>query len=145
MPIDWSQVAVFVGPFVPDGDSVVLEILDVGVTGNEPEQLVDDRFQVYFLGGQKRKAFSEVEPHLITKYALRSDTGAVMFYNSVFTYVAEEIKILFHWPGTYMQLPQNSFTDLRQLELSILLRMRILLPVRTLLPDGVLSSDMKAR
>ena len=48
------------------------------------------------LGGQQRKAFREVEPHLVTENALGADTRAVMFDNSVFPYVAKQVKILFH-------------------------------------------------
>ena len=52
MAVDRTKVSVFVGPFVPDGDPVVLEVLDVGVTADEPEELVDDGLKVYLLGGQ---------------------------------------------------------------------------------------------
>ena len=44
--VDVSQVAVCVGPFVPDAHAVVLQVLHVGVAPQKPEQFVDDGFQV---------------------------------------------------------------------------------------------------
>ena len=40
--IDGTEVAIRVGPFVPDGDFVVVQILDVGVAAEQPQQFVDD-------------------------------------------------------------------------------------------------------
>ena len=54
--VDRAEVAVFVGPFVPDPHAVVVEIFDVGVAGQKPQQLVDDRLDVQLLGGGERKA-----------------------------------------------------------------------------------------
>ena len=48
------------------------------------------------LGGQQRKPLRKVEPHLISENALGADTRAVMFDNSVFPYMAKQVKILFH-------------------------------------------------
>ena len=42
MAVHRTQVSVLIGPFVPDGDAVVLQELDVGVSGEEPQELVDD-------------------------------------------------------------------------------------------------------
>ena len=39
--IDGAELAVFVGPFVPDAHTVVLEVLNVGVAADEPEEFVD--------------------------------------------------------------------------------------------------------
>lgn len=38
--IDRAKVTVLVGPFVPDGDPVILEVLDVGVAGDEPQKFI---------------------------------------------------------------------------------------------------------
>ena len=62
-----SEVAVFVGPLVPNADAVVLEVLDVGVALQKPQQLVDDRTQVQLFGGQHRKAFLQIKTHLVAK------------------------------------------------------------------------------
>lgn len=49
MPIDGAQIAVFIGPFIPDGHTVVLQILDIRITGNEPQQLIYDGLEVNLL------------------------------------------------------------------------------------------------
>ena len=40
--IDAAEVPLFVRPFVPDGHTVFVQPLDVGVAAQEPEQFVDD-------------------------------------------------------------------------------------------------------
>ena len=40
--VDGTEVAVGVGPFVPDGHLVVVKILDIGVATEEPEEFVYD-------------------------------------------------------------------------------------------------------
>jgi len=49
--VDGSEVAIFVGPLVPDADLVFLEVADVGVALKEPEELVDDGAEVELFGG----------------------------------------------------------------------------------------------
>ena len=41
-PIDRTEIAFGVGPFVPNGDAIVAQIFDIGVTTQEPQQLMDD-------------------------------------------------------------------------------------------------------
>lgn len=41
-PVDPSQVSIPIGPLIPNGNPVVVEILYVGITFEEPEQFVDD-------------------------------------------------------------------------------------------------------
>ena len=54
--VDGAEVAVGVGPLVPDRDAAVLEPLDVGVAAQEPQQLAEDRAGVDLLGGHQREA-----------------------------------------------------------------------------------------
>ena len=83
MTVYRSEIAVFVSPFVPDPHSVLLKILDIGISCNEPEEFIYDGFQVKFLGGQKRKALPEVKAHLMSEHALRTNTRTVRFHRSV--------------------------------------------------------------
>jgi hypothetical protein len=48
LPINGTQIAVFVRPFVPDGHFVFLEVTDVGIATQEPEQLIDDGAEMQF-------------------------------------------------------------------------------------------------
>ncbi len=52
-----------------------LQIFDVGVAGEEPEQLMHDRLQRQPLGGQHRKAGRKVEAHLVAEHRQRAGAG----------------------------------------------------------------------
>ena len=77
------KVAVLVGPLVPDADAVVLEVFGVGAALQEPQQFMDDGFEVALLGGDQRKTFGEIETHLIAEHAGRASAGAVGFVGPV--------------------------------------------------------------
>ena len=49
MTINWPQVAIFVGPFVPDGHLVVVQILDIRITLEEPQKFMDNRAKMKLL------------------------------------------------------------------------------------------------
>ena len=83
MAVHRPQVAVLVRPFVPDGYLVVVQVLDVGVARNEPQQLVDNGAQVHLLGGEQREAVGQIEAHLIAEHALRAHAGAVALHNAI--------------------------------------------------------------
>ena len=53
--VDRAEVAVLVGPLVPDRDAAVLQPLDVRVAAEEPQQLGEDRPGVDLLGGHQRE------------------------------------------------------------------------------------------
>src|SRR5262249_28418248 len=90
------EVAALVGPLVPDRDAMIVEIFDVGVAGEEPEQLVDDRLDVQLLGGEEREAVSEVEPNLVAEYGERARTGAVALLDAVRENAFHQVVVLGH-------------------------------------------------
>src|SRR5262245_49228429 len=94
--IDGAKIAVLVGPFVPDGDTVGVEILGVGVSLQEPQQLVDHRLQVDLLGGDEREAGAKVKAHLVPEHAERSGARAVGLAHTLGAHPPHEIKILLH-------------------------------------------------
>jgi hypothetical protein len=47
---------------------MLVEIFNVGVAGEEPEQLVGNRFEVQLLGGGEREAVRQVEAHLMAEH-----------------------------------------------------------------------------
>lgn len=67
MAVDRAEVAFGVGPFVPDGDIVLVEVGDVGVASEEPEEFVDDGAGVDFFGGDEGEAVGEVVADLAAK------------------------------------------------------------------------------
>ena len=70
MAIHRPQVAVFVGPLVPDAHAVVFQISNIGIAVQKPQQLDDDGAQVQLLGGQHRKALRQIKSQLVTKQAM---------------------------------------------------------------------------
>lgn len=62
--VDAPEAAVGLGPFVPDGDSVFLERPHVGVSAQEPEQFVDNAFQVKLFCGEQRESILQIEADL---------------------------------------------------------------------------------
>jgi hypothetical protein len=77
LAIDRAQIALGIGPFVPDPDAIVLQIFDVGVPGEKPQQFMNDGFGVQLLGGQQGKTIRQRESHLVAKDGERPRTGAV--------------------------------------------------------------------
>ena len=77
--IDMSQVAILVGPLIPYSHTVFLQIFHIGVAFEKPQQLVDNRLQMQFLGGKQRESVGEVESHLVAENAACAGAGAVAF------------------------------------------------------------------
>ena len=94
--IDGSQVAVGVGPLVPYRHAVGLEVRGIGVPGQEPQELMDDRPGVNLFRGQQRKAGTQVEAHLVSEYRERAGSRAVVLAVAVVAHVAHEIEVGLH-------------------------------------------------
>src|SRR5215831_276151 len=96
MPIDRTEIAVGVGPFIPNAHAMLVEVFDIGIAAQEPEQLVDDRFDVQLLGGQQWKATLKVEPHLMPEDRARADAGAIAFFDALAEHTLHQVEILAH-------------------------------------------------
>ena len=99
LAVDRAELAgVGVGPFVPDADAVLLEVADVGVAAEEPEQFVDDRAEVEFFGGEAGEAGVgvEVEAHLVAEDGPGAGAGAVGLVDAVVEDVLEQLEVLAH-------------------------------------------------
>ena len=86
-----AEIAVFIRPFVPDADPILLEVLGVGAALQKPQQFMDDGFQVAFLGSDQRETLCEVEAHLVAEDAGGAGAGAVGFFRSVIEDVLHQI------------------------------------------------------
>ena len=65
---------------------------------------MDDGFQVKFFGRDKRKAFFQIEAHLMSEYADGARSGTVFFSYSFRTDAVQQIEILFHdWIFLFVQ------------------------------------------
>ena len=94
--VDRTQVAVGVGPLVPDRDAAVLEPLHVRVTAQEPQQLGEDRPGVDLLGGDQREALTEVEAHLVAEDRPGPGAGAVALLRALVEDPVEEVEVGLH-------------------------------------------------
>ena len=93
LAVDRAEVAVGIGPFVPDADACVLQPADVGVAAQEPQQLDDDRAQVQLLGGQQRKAVGKIEAHLGAEQRQGAGAGAVGLRDAFVEHFLHQIEI----------------------------------------------------
>jgi hypothetical protein len=56
---------------------VLLQVADVRIPFQEPQQLINDRFEVHFLGSNERKAVIQVEPELSPEHGVCSNSGSI--------------------------------------------------------------------
>ncbi len=92
--VNTAEIAVGVGPFIPDGDAAFVEIFDIGVAFEEPEQLVNDGFEMQFLGGENRKSVGEWKPGLGAENREGAGAGAVGLEPALFEDETEELVVL---------------------------------------------------
>src|SRR5438270_489314 len=88
-----AELAVLVGPLVPDRHAALLQPAHVGVAAQEPQQLVDDRLQVQ-LGGEQREAVLEREAHLAAEHRERASPGAVRLARAALEQLFQQVEIL---------------------------------------------------
>ena len=98
-PIDAAEVALLIGPFVPDGDIVFPQIAGVCIALQEPEQLVNDGAKMEFFRGEEGKALAQIEALLGTENGIRAGAGAVGFESALIKDKAEEAVVLLHGGG----------------------------------------------
>lgn len=67
--VDRPQITVRIRPFVPDAYAMLLQVTHIRIALQEPQQLVNDRFQMQSLGRKQRESLAQVESHLIPEYA----------------------------------------------------------------------------
>ena len=59
--VDRTEISLLVSPFIPDGHAVCTQRGDIGLSPQEPEQLVEDRFEMDPLGRHQGKPSCQVE------------------------------------------------------------------------------------
>lgn len=96
MSIDGSEVAIFVGPLVPNSHSMLLQIVHIGVSLEEPEELVDDGLGVQLFGCEQGETLFEVKGHLMTEDADGASASAVVAAVAFGEDAVGQIEILFH-------------------------------------------------
>ena len=83
LAINRPQIAVCIGPLIPNRDAVLFQIGDICIAGQKPEQLVNDGLQVQFLGRQNRKTVTQIKSHLMAEHRQSAGAGAVVALHAV--------------------------------------------------------------
>jgi hypothetical protein len=97
--INAAKLAIFVSPFIPDRDAVLVQVASVGVTAQKPKQLVDDRFDVQLFRCEQREARpvgAQIKSCLCAKHRQRSCACAIGAVTTVLKHEPEKIVILSH-------------------------------------------------
>ena len=94
--VDRAQLPPLVGPLVPDGHAVGVEVGDIRRALEKPQELVDHRAHVDRLGGHHREPLAQIEAHLVAEDAQRAGAGAIALVHPVLPDVAHQIEILLH-------------------------------------------------
>ena len=87
--IHGPQVAVLVGPLVPDAHPMLLQVPHIGVALEEPQQFVDDRLEMHLLGGEQREPLAQVAPQLVAKDALRARARSVVLNSAIIKHMLQ--------------------------------------------------------
>src|SRR5690554_624382 len=95
--IDRSQVALRIGPLVPDGDAPFLQPAHIGIAAQKPQQLHDYALGMDLFGGDERKAFCEVKTHLVTEDGAGARARAIGLDAAVLMHVPHEVFVLMHF------------------------------------------------
>src|SRR5271165_3862863 len=96
LAVDGPEIAVGVGPFIPDRNAVRLEIGDVGVASQKPDELPHDRLDMKPLGGDERKALRKIEADLPPEQRAHSRARPVGLDRAILKRVAHQIEIGAH-------------------------------------------------
>jgi hypothetical protein len=81
--IDGSEFTIFVSPFIPNPHTMLLQVADIGIALQEPQQLVDNTFEVQFFGSKQREAVFQIETHLVAENGNGSGACPIVFDTSV--------------------------------------------------------------
>ena len=97
--VNASELAFSVRPFVPDRDAVLVQIFNVRVAAQKPEQLVNDRFDVQLLCRQQRKSrtiWPQIETRLRAEDRQGAGASAIGARLTFFEHQSKKVMILPH-------------------------------------------------
>src|SRR3989441_2150658 len=92
--VDRAELAVLVGPLVPDGNAALLQPLHVRIAAQEPQELVEDGLEVQLFRGEKRERRVELEAKLPAEDRLCAGAGAVGLARAALEHFREQVEVL---------------------------------------------------
>ena len=92
LAIDRTEISVPVSPFVPDRNAILLQIADICIAADEPEQFVNDRACVELFRRQQGKTGFEVKSHLVTEHGAGAGAGPVSTVDTFIEYAVQKIR-----------------------------------------------------
>ena len=108
MAIDRPELALRIGPLVPDLHAVLAQVGDVGAPGEKPDELVHDRLQVQLLRRDQREALAQIEPHLMAEEREGSGPGPVRLLDAAVEDLAQEVEVGSQGPHSLANPPPTS-------------------------------------
>ncbi len=96
MAVNRPQFTLLIRPVVPDSNSILIQVTDVRVPCQKPEQLVNNRFRVKFLGRHKGKTTFQIKTHLVSKDASDSGPGTIFLLSSAVENLVQQLQINLH-------------------------------------------------
>src|SRR4051812_20925889 len=94
--VNAAQIAVRIGPLIPNRDTMILQIFDVRLAAQEPEQFVNDRFQMKLLGGQEWETFPQRKSRLRAEHRVGSCSGSIPLKLPLLQNESQQIQVLNH-------------------------------------------------
>ena len=85
-------------PFVPDAHPGLLERCDMGLSSEEPKQLVGDGLEVQLLCGEEGEPSGQVDSVLVAEDAERARAGAVLTGIALVEETSEKVEVHLHAP-----------------------------------------------
>lgn len=96
LTVDRPEFALLVRPFVPNRYAVIVQILDVRVAAQKPQELVHDRTRVKLFGRYQRKPIMQIEAHLVAENTSGSGSRPIAFFDAGIDDMTKKIEILLH-------------------------------------------------
>src|SRR5207245_173806 len=93
------ELAVFIGPFVPNRHPMLIQVTDIGIPTQKPKQFVNDGFDMQFFRREQRESRpggTQIETGLRAKDGQCSGACAVIAWPTVLENESEQIMILSH-------------------------------------------------
>src|SRR5690606_24755303 len=99
LAINRSEIPVFIRPFIPYAHAVLVQIANVCIPLQEPQEFINDRLQMQLFGCAQRKSFTQIKPHLMAEDADRPRTRPVRLLDAIVKNMLKEIEVLLHVRG----------------------------------------------